>query len=80
MSKQSEEKDALAEKARLKDEAENHKKGSIDALKENDKNAPNGPEGAQKWQPLPEGADVKATAEPTSKPQNTQKSQKKHEN
>lgn len=71
MSKAQEEKDALADKARLKKEASEFKKGEAAKRKAHDENAENGPDGAQAKQPLPEDVDIEANAKPTSKPQNT---------
>lgn len=61
----------LADKARLKHEASEVKKGANEALREHNENAENGPDGAQAKQAMPEDVDVEATAEPTSKPQVT---------
>lgn len=59
----------LADKARLKHEASEVKKGANEKLAQHNENAENGPDGAQAKQVLPEG--TSASAKPTSKPQNT---------
>ena len=71
MSKADEERAALEEKARLKLEASEWKKGEKAKRQAHDTNAENGPDGAQAKQPLPEDVNVEATAKPVSKPQNT---------
>lgn len=61
----------LADKERLKHEASEVKKGANEKLRKHNEEAENGPDGAQALQPLPKEGGVEATAEPTSKPQNT---------
>lgn len=73
MTKADEEKAARKSEETLKKASSEFKKGTLDKLKEHDESAPNGPDGAQRGQPLPDTAKVEATSEPVSKPQNTQK-------
>lgn len=71
--KADEEKAALKSQRELKEASLEFKAEANEKLKNHNKHAENGPDGAQRGQALPAEVKIKADAEPTSKPQVTQK-------